>query len=51
MCKYINFNNLIKKKGLGGGGVVVGWNSPLWKHKKQLGKQKKKKIHRTILFE
>lgn len=45
MCKYINFNNLRKKKGFvgGDGGVVVGWNSPLWKHKKQLGKYKKKK--------
>ena len=35
MCKYINFNNLKKKKGFAGGGVVVGWSSPLWKHKKQ----------------
>ena len=26
-----------------GGGVVVGWSSPLWKHKK-----KKEKIRRTI---
>lgn len=43
MCKYINFNNLWKKKGLAGGGVIVGWNSPLWKHKKQLGKHKKEK--------
>ena len=43
MCKYINFNNLRKKKGLMGGGVVVEWSSPLWKHKKQLGKHRKKK--------
>ena len=43
MCKYINFNNLRKKKGLVGGGVVVGWRSALWKHKKQLRKHKKKK--------
>ena len=43
ICKYINFNNLRKKKGLVGGGVVVEWSSPLWKHKKQLGKHRKKK--------
>ena len=42
MCKYINFNNLRKKKGFAGEGVVVGWSSPLWKHKKQLRKYKKK---------
>ena len=50
MCKYINFNNLRKKKGLVDGDVVVGWNSPLWKHKKQLGKHKKKeeKTRKTI---
>ena len=42
MCKCINFNNLRKKKGLADGGVVVGWSSPSWKHKKQLGKHKKK---------
>ena len=34
MCKYINFNNLRKKKGFAGGGVMVGWNSLLWKYKK-----------------
>ena len=54
MCKYINFNNLRKKKGLAGtgGGVVVGWSSPLWKHEKQLGKHKKKKekTRKTIYF-
>ena len=50
MCKHINFNNLRKKKGFAGGGVVVGWNSPLWKHKKQLRKHKKKeeKTRKTI---
>ena len=50
MYKYINFNNLRKKKGLADGDVVVGWNSPLWKHKKQLGKHKKKeeKTRKTI---
>ena len=49
MYKYINFNNLRKKKEFvdGDGGVVVGWNSPLWKHKKQLGKYKKKKRENT----
>ena len=33
-----------------GAGVVVGWSSPSWKHKKQLGKHKKKeqKTRRTI---
>ena len=52
MCKYINFNNLNNKKGLAGGGVVVGWSSPSWKHKKQLGKHKKKeeKTRRTIYY-
>ena len=50
MYKYINFNNLRKKKGFAGEGVVVGWSSPLWKHKKQLRKHKKKekKIRKTI---
>ena len=50
MCKYINFNNLKKKKGFAGGGVVVGWNSHLWKHKKQLRKHEKKeeKIRKII---
>ena len=50
MCKYINFNKLKKKKGLANGGVVVGWSSPSWKHKKQLEKYKKKeqKTRRTI---
>ena len=50
MCKYINFNNLRKKKMFVGGGVVVEWSSPLWKHKKQLGKYKKKekKTQKTI---
>ena len=43
MCKYINFNNLRKKKGFTGKDVVVGWSSHLWKHKKQLRKHKKKK--------
>ena len=43
MCKYINFNNLRKKKGLVGGSVVVECSSLLWKHKKQLGKHRKKK--------
>ena len=43
MCKYINFNNLRKKKGFASGGVMVGWSSLLWKHKKQLRKYKKKK--------
>ena len=42
MCKYINFNNLKKKKWFVGGGVVVGWSSPLWKYKKQLRKHKNK---------
>ena len=41
MCKYINFNNLKKKKWLAGAGLVVRWSSPLWKHKKQLKKHKK----------
>ena len=52
MCKYINFNNLRKKKGFVGGGVVVGWNSPLYKHKKQLRKHKKKekKTRKTIYY-
>ena len=50
MCKYINFNNLRKKKGFAGGGVVVGWSSLLWKHKKHLRKHKKKeeKTRKTI---
>ena len=43
MCKYINFNNLRKKKGFAGEGVVVGWSSLLWKHKK-----KEEKIRKTI---
>ena len=43
MYKYINFNNLRNKKRFVGGGVVVGWTLPLWKHKKQLKKHKKKK--------
>ena len=51
MDNYINFNNLRKKKGLVSGVVVVGWSSPLWKHKKQLGKhKKKKKIRKTIYY-
>ena len=52
MCKYINFNNLRKKKGFAGGGVVVGWSSPLWKYKKRLRKHKKKeeKIRKTIYY-
>ena len=54
MRKYINFNNLRKKKEFVGGGVVVEWNSPLWKHKKQLRKQNKKRRENTknnLLFE
>ena len=45
MCKYINFNNLRKKKRFAGrgGGVAVEWSLFLWKHKKQLRKYKKKK--------
>ena len=43
MCNYINFNNLRKKKGFVGEGMVVGWNSSSWKYKKQLRKFKKKK--------
>ena len=52
MCKYINFNNLKKKKGFAGVGVVVGWSSSLWKHKKQLKKHKKKekKTRKTIYY-
>ena len=51
MYKYINFNNLRNKKGFVGGGVVVGWTLPLWKHKKQLKKQKKKRENtRNNLF-
>ena len=34
ICKYINFNNLKKKKIFGGGGMMVGWNSLSWKYKK-----------------
>ena len=32
--------------------MIVGWNSPLWKQKKQLGKHKKKeeKTRKTIYF-
>ena len=30
MCKYINFNNLRKNKGLGVGGVMVEWSLPSW---------------------
>ena len=48
MCKYINFNNLKKKKGIAGGGVVVGWSLPLWKHKKQLRKHEKQSILWTV---
>ena len=50
MYKYINFNNLRKKKRFASGGVMVGWSSLLWKHKKQLKKYKKKenKIRKTI---
>ena len=43
MCKYINFNNLKKKKEFMGEGVVVGWISHSWKYKKQLKKYKKNK--------
>ena len=52
MCKYINFNNLGKKKRFADGGVVVGWNSPLWKHKKQLRKhiKKEEKTRKTIYY-
>ena len=52
MSKYINFNNLRKKKGFVDGGVIVGWNSLLWKHKKQLRKHKKKKerTSKTIYY-
>ena len=42
MCKYINFNNLKKKK-FTGEDVVVWWNWTMWKHKKQLKKNQKKK--------
>ena len=50
MCKYINFNNLRKKKGFAGEGVMIGRSSSLWKHKKQLRKHKKKeeKTRKTI---
>ena len=41
VCKYINFNNLNKKKGFIGVSVVVGWSLPLQKHKKQLKKHEK----------
>ena len=52
ICKYINFNNLRKKKWFVDKGVVVGWSSLLWKHKKQLRKHKKKeeKIRKTIYY-
>ena len=52
MYKYINFNNLRKKKGFVGEDVVIGWSSPLWKHKKQLRKHKKKeeKTQKTIYY-
>ena len=52
MCKYINFNNLKKKKEFMGEGVVVGWISPSWKYKKQLKKYKKKKekIQKIIYY-
>ena len=52
MYKYINFNNLMKKKGLASGNVVVGWNLSLWKYKKQLGKHKKneEKIRKIIYY-
>ena len=52
MCKYINFNNLRKKKWFAGGGVVIEWNSPLWKNTKQLRKHKKKeeKIRKTFYY-
>ena len=48
MYKYINFNNLRKKKGFAGGDVVVGWSSYFWKYKKQL---RKKKTKNNLLFE
>ena len=50
MCKYINFNNLRKKKGFAGRDVVVGWSLLLWKHKKHLRKHKKEeeKTRKTI---
>ena len=40
----------MKKKRFAGKGVVVGWNSSLSKHKKQLRKHKKKekKTRKTI---
>ena len=50
MYKYINFNNLKTKKGFTGGGVVVGWSSPLWKHKKQLRKHKKEEKTQKIIY-
>ena len=54
MCKYINFNNLRKKKGFTGEGVVVEWSLPLWKYKKTVKKtykKKKKNTKNNILFE
>ena len=44
----------MKKKGFVDGGVVVGWNLSLWKHKKQLRKHKKEGRENTknnLLFE
>ena len=42
----------MKKKEFAGESVMVGWNSFLWKHKKQLKKHKKKeeKIRKTIYY-
>ena len=49
MCKYINFNNLRKKKGFTGGGVVVRWNSsPLWRDKNVV---MKKNMKNNLCFE
>ena len=49
LCKYINFNNLRKKKEFAGESVVVGWSSSLWKQKKlRKHKKKEEKTWKTI---
>ena len=53
MCRYINFNNLRKKKKFAGGGVVVGWSLPLWKQKttKKIQKEGRENRKNNLLFE